>query len=207
MKKLLGVLILLLPAVCYAQTKSDIFNPSTPLVFFGSDFSHVQFTKSDEFNNKDQILRYFVDINNVMAKYLKSGPYLKQWQNWLKRDSIRTDFAYVTQANAAVDWQKVYSDDIDYKISDEEIALMIKNLSIDQSAYKDHIGLVYIEENYCKTKPLATLSIVFFNVNNLQPLLIERYSTKPFGMGFLNYWGSVDIYAHVTFKKIYKELK
>jgi|WetSurMetagenome_2_1015567.scaffolds.fasta_scaffold00007_161 hypothetical protein len=39
MKKLLGVLILLLPAVCNAQTKSDIFNPSAPLVFFGSDFS------------------------------------------------------------------------------------------------------------------------------------------------------------------------
>jgi branched-subunit amino acid permease len=37
--------------------------------------------------------------------------------------------------------------------------------------------------------------------------LIKEYSAKPFGAGFLNYWGTVDVYAHVMFKAIKKELK
>ena len=207
MKKLLLILFLFLPALCTGQTKNDIFNPNTPLVFFGLDFSRVQFTKAEEFTNKDQILRFFVDINNAMHNILRPGPLRNQWEKWLNRDSISIDFSYVTKVNAAVDWQKVYSDEVDYIISDEEIGIMIKNLNIDQEKYKDHIGLLYCEENYCKTKPLGTLAIVFFNVNDLKPLFIKHYSAKPYGIGFLAYWGNLNIYAHITFKKIEKELK
>jgi hypothetical protein len=207
MNRVLVVLLLLLPALGQSQSKNDIFNRSVPLVFFGSDFSNVRFTRSDEFTNKDQILRYFVDINNIKKKLLQPGPYRNQWENWLNRDSIECDFSYVTEVNAGVDWQKVYSDDIEYRISEEEMGGMIKRLGINQVKYKDYIGFVYIEENYCKTKPLGTLSLVFFNVNDLQPLLIKEYSSRPVGAGFLNYWGYVDTYAHVMFKAIKKELK
>jgi hypothetical protein len=186
-----------------AQTPKDIFNPDVPLVFFGADFSQVQFTKAETFNNKPDILRFFVDCNNL----LKSNGYQNLLKKRLRREEIKTDFSYVTKNNESVEWQNVYSDNIDYSISDEGIQNMIRNLNIDQGLYKDHIGIVMCEENYSKTKTLGTVSVVFFSINDLKSILIKRYSLKPSGYGFLNYWGMINLQAINSLKKLYGELK
>jgi hypothetical protein len=202
MKKLV-ILFLFFPVLCSAQTKSDIFNPKVPVVYFGADFSRVQFTKSDEFTNKSEILRFFVDCNNLVNTKFNINIMAKR----LERDSIASDFSYVTKNNAMVDWQKVFSDNVDYIISDEAIGDMIKALKINQSAYKDHIGIVFCEENYCKTKPLQTIAIVFFRVNDLNPLFIKHYTPKPGGFGFLNYWGLNNALVMGSVSKLKKEIE
>jgi hypothetical protein len=203
MKKLLFTLFFLIPLLISAQTKNDIFNPNVPLVFFGADFSRVQFTKAELFNNKPEILRFFVDCNNL----LKSNGYQNIIRKRLKREEIKTDITCVTKNNAAVDWQKVYSDNTDYRLSDTDIENMIKTLNIDQQAYKNHVGMVMCEENYSKTKVLGTVAVVFFSVNDLTPIVIKHYSVKPSGFGFLNYWGIINLQAINLLKKLAKELK
>jgi hypothetical protein len=196
-------LFLLLPFITQAQTKDDIFNPKVPVVFLGEDFTRIEFTKSDEFINKPQILGFFVDCNNL----LKPRVIENAIANKLKRDEIKFDYTYVTRNNALVDWQKVYSDDTEYGLSQEVIKEMIRNLDPDKEKYKDHIGLVFCEENYCKTKPLGTVAIVFFRVNDLEPLLIRHFSEKPSGFGFLNYWGVINSFAIHDIGKLAKEMK
>ncbi|MDO9257165.1 MAG: hypothetical protein Q7U54_16720 [Bacteroidales bacterium] len=203
MKNLLIVLLFSMPIFISAQTKEDIINPKVPLVFFGADFTQVQFTRSDEFNNKPEILRFFLDINNMFTskhttKYIEKG---------LKRNEIKTDYSYVIKNNELVEWEKVYSDNIDYSLSDEIIENMIKKLNIDQGLYKDHIGMVLCEENYCKTKPLGTVAVVFFGINDLKTIFIKRYSIKPSGYGFLYYWGSINWKSLFKLNSIYKEVK
>jgi hypothetical protein len=201
MKKLI-IVFLFIPILGLAQTKKDIFNPDVPVIFFGADFSRVQFTKADEFTNKSEILRFFVDMNNMLE-----NAYVRMLTKELKRESIKTDFSYVTKVNAMVEWEKVYSDNIDYTLSDQEIGDMIKNLNIDQAAYKDHIGMVLCNENFCKTKTFGKIATVFFTVNDLNPIFIKRYSLKPMGYGFLNYWGFIDAWAVVLVKKLPKEIE
>jgi hypothetical protein len=202
MKKLF-ILLLFFPVLCSAQTKSDIFNPNVPAVYFGADFSRVQFTKADEFTNKSEILRFFVDCNN----YLNTKGVLNIVANRLNKESVASDISYVTKNNAMVDWQKVHTDNVDYSISDEEIGDMIKVLNIDQSVYKDHIGILLCEENNCKTKPLQTIAIVFFRVNDLSPLFIKHYSLKPGGFGFLNYWSANNALVMGSVGKLKKEIE
>jgi hypothetical protein len=202
MKRFIIAFLLFVPLLGSAQTKSDIFNPKVPLVFFGADFSLIQFTKSDEFNNKPEILRLFVDLNNV----LQYKAYQNILNKRLRRSSIENDISYVTNINAAVDWQTVYSDNVDYRLSDADIENMIKRLNIKQEPYKDHIGMILCEENYCKTKPLGTVALVFFTVNDLKPILIKHYSFKPSGYGFLNYWAMINYMAIYNLKKLYKEI-
>lgn len=203
MKLHLVVLFLLTTLLCPAQTKKDIFNPDVPIVVLGADFSKIQFTKSEMFTNQSEILRFFVDCNNL----LKSSQYEKYFRKGLKRDEIEMDFSYVTKVNEVVDWQKVYSDDTEYRLSDETIPDMIKNLNIDQKLYKGHIGMVFCEENYSKTKLLGTVAVVFFGVDDLKPIIIRHYSFKPSGFGFLYYWGSINTRAIGKLKSLYKELK
>ena len=200
MKKLM-IVFLFIPILGFAQTKKDIFNPKVPVVFFGADYSKVQCTKSDEFNNKPEILRFFMDANNLIDRNWKHIV-----RNKLDRDTVGWDLSYVTKANASVDWQKVYSDNIDYTISDDEIGGMIKNLNINQAKYKDCIGLILVEENLCKTKPLVTTAEVFFNINDLNPLLIKHYSVKPHGYGFWSYWGNTNGYFLIKIEKLKKEI-
>ena len=203
MKNLLIVLLFSMPIFISAQTKEDIINPKVPLVFFGADFTQVQFTRSEEFNNKPEILRFFFDINNMytwnhITKYIEKG---------LKRNEIKTDYSYVIKNNGLVEWEKVYSDNIDYSLSDEIIENMIKKLNIDQGLYKDHIGMILCEENYCKTKSLGTVAVVFFGINDLKTIFIKRYSIKPSGYGFLYYWGSINWKSLSKLNSIYKEVK
>jgi hypothetical protein len=169
MKKLI-VLFLFIPVLGLAQTKKDIFNPQVQLVFLGIDFTKVQFTKSDEFINKPEILRFFVDVNNLINTTMIRNIMTRR----LDREKIGWDFSYVTAQNALVDWQIVYSDNIDYTVPEADISSIIKNLNIDQAKYKDFIGMVLIEENCCKTKPLQTISNVFFNVNDLSVLFMSQ---------------------------------
>jgi hypothetical protein len=185
-----------------AQTKKDIFNPDVTVVFFGADYTKAQLTKADEFSNKSDILRFFVDANNLIEKNWRHVV-----EKQLEREAVEWDFSYVTKANAFVDWQKVYSDNIDYTISDEEIGVMIKNLGIDQIKYKNCIGVILVEENLCKTKPLATIASVFFNINDLNPIYIKHYSLKPGGYGFLSYWGLTNAYPLTKMSKLRKEIQ
>ena len=203
MKPLSVVLFFLMSILCTAQTKKDIFNPDVQLVFLGEDFSKIQFTKAEMFNNKPEILRFFVDCNNL----LKSNQYEKFLRKRLKRDEIKMDFSYVNKVNGSVEWEKVYSDNLDYSLSDEDIQNMIKNLNIDQKLYKDHIGMILCEENYSKTKTLGTVSVVFFDIDDLKPLIIKQYSVKPSGFGFLYYWSYINSQAINKLKKLHNELK
>jgi len=203
MKKLIIIFILLVPALASAQTTNDIFNPNVPVVFFGSDFSQIQFTKSEEFNNKPDIVRFFVDCNN----YFELDPFPKMLRKKMKRKDIQYDLSYVNKNNASVEWQKVFSDNTEYGLSDGDIENAIKKLNINQEVYKNSIGMVFCEENYSKTKLLGTVAVVFFSMNDLQPLLIKHYSFKPSGFGFLYYWSSINYMAIKYLKVLHYELK
>lgn len=149
----------------------------------GIDFTKVQFTRADDFTNKPEILRFFVDANNL----IDHGSLRNQVSRGLDRKTISWDLSNVTAGNSMVDWHNVYSDNIDYVISDEDLSNIVINLKIDQEKYKDFIGMVLIEENCCKAKPLQTITCLFFRVNDLTVLFAERYKMKPGGIGFMNY--------------------
>lgn len=172
-----------MPILAFTQEVKDIINPNVKLVWLGCDFSRVRFTKAEEFENKDQILRFFVDCNNIV----KEAVNMEQVSSRLKREVIK-DFSYVAGVNEKVNWESVYSDDIEYGLSDEDLKLMIRKLNIDQEKYKGHIGLVFCEENYSKTKAEAKLACVFFRVDDLEILHIKRDAYSPKGYGFMFYW-------------------
>lgn len=172
------------------------------MVFFGIDFTKVMFTRSDEFTNKPEILRFFVDANNM----INHGSLRNLVDRGLERKNIEWDFSYVTTRNSMVNWQSVYSDQIDYTVPEEEMKNILRNLNVDQDKYRDFIGMILIEENCCKTKPMQTVSCVVFNVNDLSILFSKRYDMKPGGIGFMNYWGVNHNLILSKIGKIKKEL-
>jgi len=199
---LLCISFFLMSNLSSAQTINDIFNPKVPLIFFGADYSQVQFTKADEFENKPDILRLFVDCNNL----LKGQKFQEILRKSLRRKEVNMDISYVAKSNGLVDWQKVFSDNIDDTLSNEVIGIMIEKLNIDQSLYKNQLGMVFCEENCCKTNKVGKVAVVFFSINDLKPILIRHFSIKPDGFGFLFYWGYVNFKVASKISIIYKEL-
>jgi hypothetical protein len=202
MKRFIVSMLASIPFLVLAQEAKDIFNPGVKLVWLGCDFSRARFTKAEEFTDKDQILRFFVDNNNVVLNAVK----MEQVSIRLDREVIK-DFSYVTAKNEKVNWKDVYSDDLEYSISDDDLTEMVKELSIDQEKYKGYIGLVFCEENYSKTKGKAKLSCVFFRVDDLKILHIKRDSFSPKGFGFLYYWSYPNRQAMWYLRDLKKELK
>jgi len=203
MKKTFLLLLMSLSLAGMSQTKKDIVNPNVPLVFLGCDYGKIRFTKAADFINKPEINRFFVDCNHLI---LDVPPYKNGFANNLDRDIVK-DFSYVTTINAAVDYQKIFIDDTNYALNDEDIASMIADLKIDQQKYKDHIGFLLCEENFNKTDKIGKVAIVFFTVNDLKPILIKHNEFKPDGFGFLYYWNYINLKAMKELKQIVKEIK
>ena len=84
---------------------------------------------------------------------------------------------------------------------------MIYKLNVDQNLYKDHLGMIIIEENCSKTNKRGNVALVFFSINDLKPVLIQHYSLKSGGIGFLFYWADVNNQAIKKLDVIYKEMK
>jgi len=203
MKNLVIALLFLMSSLCSAQTANDIVNSKVPMVCFGADYSMVQFTKAEMFDNQPDILRLFVDCNH----YFNYKAWQETMRKKLKRHEIKTDLSYVTKRNGEVEWQKVFTDNVDYTLSDIVIENMITKLNINQTLYKDHIGILFCEENCSKTNKLGKVAVVFFGINDLKPILIKHYAVKPSGFGFLFYWVSVNqIVIYKKLDKLYKEL-
>jgi hypothetical protein len=170
----------------------------------GCDYSQIQFTKAVEFPDKPWLSRFFWDTNALIEQ---KPPFKNAVSNKLKRDVVK-DFSYVNKQNAAVNVEKIVTDNVDFSLTDDDIKTAITKLGIDQQKYKDYIGMFFCEENFCKTNEKGRMSIVFFRVNDLSPILIKRFNFKPEKkFGFLFYWNSVNLLALNSLKEIAAELK
>lgn len=202
MKSITLIAFCFLFANSVAQTRSDIVNPDVPMVFLGIDFSGIKFTKADEFNNKDQILRFFDDMNNIYdTEGLKNGIGKRFDKNDMKKD-----FSYVMAKNASVDWQTVYSDDTEYGLSDELIKDLINELAVDKEKYKDHLGLVFCPENYCKTHTEGSIAVVFLMSTTTNLFLSNIIHLSHQDMVFFFYWQKITLKALSKLNKIKKEV-
>lgn len=176
----------------YAQLKTkEVFNEGD-MVWYGLDFSKSKFVGDFEsikgalpINSNELVNKYIPGWNQLIV----NEPANFDLKSAFQKKNVIYDMAPVESLNAKIPTQDLITMNSN-SISSADLSQMILNY---KSGIKTSgLGLVFIVESFDKTKILASLWVVFFDIETKKILLSKHCEGKPAGFGLRNYWaGSI----------------
>ncbi|GAA0541190.1 hypothetical protein [Chitinophaga japonensis] len=173
---------LLLAVSSQAQTLKEFFTAGAPLTYLGVDFTQARLLGDADAVTNDIRDRHFPAINNVIIaepkKYDIAGAFHNQ---------VTTDLAAVTKRNAAINPDKIKSDNsADFNhLKPADIDQLVQGFDF---GGKKGIGLLLVMDGMSKTEKAATMHVTLVDMDNKKVLLTEELEGKAQGFGFRNYW-------------------
>ena len=202
-KLILSIGIIISSIVGFAQLKTqDVFN-KTELVWYGLDFSKSKFVGKFEtikgakpINSYELINKYIPSWNEIIV----NEPYNFDLENTFWEKNIYYDLSPVASVNSKIPTQDLITVNSN-AIMSSDLTQMITNYKIGNKT--NGLGLVFIVESFNKPKMLASVWVVFFDIETKKILLNKYCEGKPLGFGLRNYWaGSIkDILSHIRTRK------
>lgn len=180
------VYFLLLPAfllLSFAPANPDpkIF-AADEIVWAGIDFSEARLIGSEGFSDPYDIhRRFFSAWNNLILS--ESDKY--NIREFYKKKDVINDLSVVNERNEMPDPDELVINE-SYSFEEGRVEAIVKEYDLKKK--EDGVGLVYIVESFDKTGVLATVNVVFFDIQTRKILWKEQYQEKPGGFGLRNYW-------------------
>lgn len=189
MKAKLLLCTLLLTNILFAQKDEK------KVVFFGFDFSNVKCIGSGEFTDLQKIRdTYFPGWNKYFDERRDNGECSVK-KNF-KKETVIYDYTIVTKRNSETSIKNIVIDDVKYTLNDGVIDNALKTYNTDLKG----LGLVIMVEALNKTKEIASMYAVFFDIQTKKVVLKKRLIGKTSGFGFNNYWESGLVRGFRSFK-------
>lgn len=210
MKKLfLSLFSVALAANVMAQSKSDVFDASTPVTFIGLDFTQTKFIgnasnykDAGEVTNASMKEKYIPNWNHMFASSSEK-------KNFKVADAInRSEVDYAIEVADKVNGNITRKDFFSDKMADfphftsSQIADMVKKYDF---MGKSGIGLIFFVEGMRKGEEkgdpsYATVWVTFVDMKSKTVLLTQKVEGKAGGFGFRNFWAG-------AWKNVIKETK
>jgi hypothetical protein len=155
---------------------------SDHIVWFGLDYSHVKFIGFPE---------HFSDLSEIRDHYFGA------WNHLIITESEKYDIrgAFLAgQVTYSIDQAVERSQQQDmrnivqaasYELTRDQLAEAIKSY-VSPSA--EGTGVVFIMETLNKLEEVGTMWVAVFDISTGELYHLKRYSGKPGGFGFRNYW-------------------
>ncbi len=199
MRNLLFILCFFAGINANAQTASDLFNTEStvPVYWCGIDFSSTKLV--DVYDQEPQKIQevYFKSINHLLVTEREKFSVEKMFYKESVDYNIQQTDSVIDLINPELLEAKEAN-----KIAEDKINDIVS--AYDFSGYKQGIGVMLIAEYFNKTVPEAAYVLVAVKTDDNTILLKERFTTKPAGFGFRNYWAG-SVYA--VFKQSGKSFK
>lgn len=166
-----------------SEPEADVFT-SSELVWCGFDFSKVKCIGSEGFTNPTEIKdRFFESWNNLVLA--ESDKY--DVKKFYGKESQINDLSVVADRNELPEVDELVINE-PYALAAGELTNIIKDY--DLAEVNEGLGLVYVVESLNKTKQIAVVNVVFFDIATKDVLWTKKYEAKPGGFGFRNYWAA-----------------
>ncbi len=191
MKRIVFALLVLLPAMAFAQTANlkDLFNnPDVTPTFLGLDFTQTKViydgAANAKANPKMMVDQTFQAINDLMQKESKKYDV----KGAFHQNSILNEFTSVNQRNSTIDpGQLISSNEGDAtRLKAADIQGVVKG--IDPKGNKG-LGIVFVVEALDKGDKKVTLWVTIVDLSSMQVLMTQRIVGKTgSAFGERNYW-------------------
>lgn len=200
MKKHILVLLLLVISTCgFGQSEvpdSKVFT-KPELVWCGIDFSQVKCIGAIGFNEPDQIKdRYFSTWNQLVLTESKKFDV----QKFYAKKSLVNDLSVVNERNKEPKASELVVE-TPYTFKEGQLSDIVKTYSF--NTRKDGLGVVYVVESLNKLSNMATIHVTFFDLESREIYWTKKYTSKPEGFGFRNFWAGAIFGAMEASQKDY----
>ncbi len=198
------LLLLFSACVFLASAQSDpdpkIFT-ADEIVWAGIDFSEARLIGSEGFSNPYDIKdRFFNAWNNLILA--ESDKY--NVREFYQKNKVINDLSVVNKRNETPDPDDLVINE-SYSLDPQTIVSIVRDYDLEKK--DDGVGLVYIVESFDKTGVMATVHVVFFDIETKQILWQEEYHEKPGGFGLRNYWAGAIMKVMKSSKEDYEKAK
>lgn len=175
MKKLFFVLLLL------SALSSSKAQETNDITWFGLDFSKAKMVGSVGFTNPSQIQSYYLNQWNTimiaeMDKYSISKYYAKP--------NVKVNLDKCKANNNKVIASTLVTDNT-HSISEADVEAVVKQYKSKEGVGE---GLLYVVESFDKTKEMAFIYVVSFDIKSGKINKIKKKEGKAGGFGIRNYW-------------------
>lgn len=196
-KQFLFITMLAISFLAMKEPDPKVFSTPT-LVWCGLDFSQVKCIGPDGFSEPDEVKnRYFDAWNDLVLA--ESNKY--NVQEFYKKGKLINDLSVVTQRNEIPEVEDLVINE-SYAFEEGQIEKMIR--AYDLKDNDEGLGLVYVVETLNKSAQEAAIHVVFFDIASKEVLWQQKYTEKPGGFGFRNYWAGA---IHNTMEASEKDFK
>ncbi len=154
------------------------------IIWFGVDCSQMQCIGKFGFTNPEDIAKRMVHEWNDLfiiehKKFNINGAF--------KKDDFIYDLQPVEAQNESIDPKTLVVSD-PHKFDEAIIQKLIQNYVNEQ--YAKGLGLVFIVETLNKLETHSKVHVVFFDIDSKEIVQAVKYTGKPGGFGFRNYWAN-----------------
>jgi hypothetical protein len=159
----------------------DRTNKSTPIVYYGIDFTLVKFIGSSGFSDPAHIVEeYFDKINQKIIMEQDNydmGIFFRRWD-------FDIDLEMLSGRNRSINPYEVVTNS-NHIISEEQIRELVSTYN---PKAQEGIGLVIVMESLNKLRERGEMYFVLFDIKTKKVVHIRKESGEPSGFGITNYW-------------------
>ncbi|MDR1762569.1 MAG: hypothetical protein LBR64_01250 [Dysgonamonadaceae bacterium] len=175
MKKFFLLVLILFPAIIYAQEISNV----QKINVYGVDFSHAGLYALT--NDNREIKSGLCRINALLEQEPKKYDFAK----YLKKGISGFCTESTDEINEAMDAKAMKVVSPDYALTDDQINETLDNLNCEGN---DGVGFVLIAELLNKTDEKASFVAVFFDEETKEVIYSKLVTGKTQGFGVRNHW-------------------
>ncbi len=192
MKKNTAILWLLFASVTvYAQLVSGVYS-TREATWFGIDFTKAKMIGDFGPNVTAETMRdtYFNAWNSLLVR--EKDKY--NLPLFLHKQNMLYSLDKVTELNSAVEMDSIM-------VEEESVTPFFDHAKIQEMTTlyaqesKKGVGVLMVVESFNKTKTIAVLDMVFFDINTGRVYFTKRFSEKPHGAGLRNFWAKTVLLA------------
>lgn len=159
----------------------DRTNTSTPIVYYGIDFTLVKFVGSSGFSDPAHIVDIYLDkINQKII--MEQDNY--DMGIFFRRRDFDIDLEMLSGRNRSLNPYEVVTNS-NHNISEEQIRELVSTYN---PQAQEGIGLVIVMESLDKLRERGTMYFTLFDIKTKKVVHTRKESGEPSGFGITNYW-------------------
>ncbi|MCF8258046.1 MAG: hypothetical protein K9J06_10845 [Flavobacteriales bacterium] len=162
-------------------TFADRKNSSTPVVYYGIDFTMSKFIGSSGFNDPAHIVDVYLD--NINQKIIIERERY-DFGILLGRRFYDIDLDMLSGRNRSINPYEVVTNS-NHTISSDQIGQLVASYN---PQAQEGVGLVIVMESLDKLREEGVMHFTFFDIKSKKVLHIRKETGKASGFGIRNYW-------------------
>ena len=180
-KSLLTYSFLLITIAMYSQDFPYETYKSSKVTYLGLDYTQARFVDDVAFVSAEELSTKFFKTWNRM---LVTEPDKYDFKKFTDKANAIIDLSIMDERNSKIDPSNIIQNDF-FDLKQSEIPQIVRSMD-----FGDLDGLVafFIVGTYNKNAALASYFLVLFDVDQVEILYTKKYTSKPAGFGFKNYW-------------------